>query len=85
MNNMLVPLSMLRVGQRGIVREVRGGRGFVQRLAAMGVLPGREVGVVRSGGPVIVDVLGHRLVLGRGMVHRVMIQPLEPPLSPGCE
>jgi Fe2+ transport system protein FeoA len=73
---MVIPLSMLRVGQQGIVREVRAGRGLIQRLASMGVLPGRQVRVIRSGGAVIVDVLGHRLVLGRGMVHRVMVEPL---------
>jgi Fe2+ transport system protein FeoA len=40
----------------------------------MGILPGREVRVLKSAGPVIVSVLGHRLVLGRGMVHRVLVE-----------
>ena len=71
-----MPVSMLKVGQRGIVREVRGGHGFVQRLAAMGVLPGTEISMVRSGGPVIVSVRNSRLVFGRGMAHRIIVEPL---------
>jgi len=72
----LVPVSILKVGQRGIVKEVRGGRGFIQRLAAMGILSGTEISVVQSGGPVIVNVKNSRLVFGRGMAHRIIVEPL---------
>jgi len=71
----VIPLSSFKEGQSGVVREVNGGRGFIQRLAAMGIFPGTEIRVVKSGGPVIVEHRGHRLVLGRGMVDRVMVEP----------
>lgn len=73
----MIPLSLLKEGQSGIVRKVDGGRGFVQRLAAMGIFPGARIVVVRSGGPVIVEHRGHRLLLGRGMVHRVLVDSVE--------
>jgi ferrous iron transport protein A len=58
------------------VKTIEGGRGLVQRLAEMGVLAGTELRVVRGGGPVIVDVRGHRLILGRGMAERIGVEPL---------
>jgi len=72
------PLTMLRPGSRAKVTAVYGGRGFNQRLASMGIFPGAELLLVKGGvgGPVIVEVLGGRFVLGRGMAHRVLADPL---------
>ena len=71
-------LTMLKPGTRARVTAVRGGRGFNQRLASMGIFPGAELTLVKGGvgGPVIVEVLGGRFVLGRGMAYRVMAEPL---------
>jgi len=71
-------LSLVPPNTRVKVRAVHGGRGFCQRLASMGFLPGVEMTVIRSGpgGPVIVDLGGGRLMLGRGMAHKVMVEPL---------
>ena len=71
-----MPLTMLRAGGLGKVKEIRGGRGLVQRLSAMGIFQGTEIRVVRGGGPVIINLGGNRLVLGRGMSRRVMVEPL---------
>ena len=72
-----IPLSTLKPGARGRVAAVRGGRGFNQRLASMGILPGAEILFVKgnAAGPVIVEVRGGRFILGRGMVHRVRVEP----------
>ena len=70
-------IGALRAGERAIVAQVDGGHGIIQRLAAMGILPGTELTVVRGGGPVIVEVRGNRLVLGRGMMHRVLVEAAE--------
>ena len=71
-----MPLMILQPRRRARVVGVHGGRGLTQRLAAMGILPGAEVSLIRggTGGPVIVDVRGSRFILGRGMAHRVMVQ-----------
>jgi len=60
------------------VTAVHGGRGFGRRLASMGILPGAEVRMVRGGlgGPVIVEARGSRVLVGRGMAHRVMVEPM---------
>lgn len=69
----LLSLADLGTGQTGIVRRVEGGRGLIHRLAELGLLPGTPVRVVRGGGPVILDVRGHKLLLGRGMVSHVRV------------
>ena len=71
-----MPLTMLRAGGLGKVKEIRGGRGLVQRLSAIGIFQGTEIRIVKGGGPVIIDLKGNRLVLGRGMAHSVMVEPL---------
>jgi ferrous iron transport protein A len=44
----------------------------------MGILPEAEVRLVKGGvgGPVIVEVRGTRLILGRALAHRVMVEPV---------
>jgi len=73
-----LPLPMLPLGERGTVVGVHGGRGFVRRLADMGILRGTELRLVRGamGAPVIIEVRGCRVVVGRGMAHRVLVRPL---------
>jgi Fe2+ transport system protein FeoA len=68
-------LAMLKEGQSATIRRVRGAPGAVQRLAGMGILPGRDLTVVRNWGPVIVRVRDDRFVVGRGMVHHILVEP----------
>ena len=66
-------LASVPPGEQVIVRGVEGGRGLLQRLAALGIFPGTSMRVVRNAGPVIVDVKGQRLALGRGMVRQIRV------------
>ena len=55
---------------------MHGGHGLKHRLAEMGLSVGTELLLVRSeGGPVVVEVRSTRLMLGRGMAHRIMVEP----------
>ncbi len=71
-----MPLSMARVGQTVLfVAVAEGGYGLTHRLAEMGVTPGMRMVVLNQGpGPFIVSVRGTRLVLGRGMVERILVR-----------
>jgi len=72
----LMPLTMATVGQRVIFVRADGGCGLTHRLAEMGLTRGEELEVMNRGpGPYIVSVRGGRLVLGRGMVHRILVHP----------
>ncbi|HUW99380.1 MAG TPA: FeoA family protein [Phycisphaerae bacterium] len=75
-----VPLSALPDGARARLVRVEAGHGLRARLTAMGLAPGAEVQVVanRGGGPFVVAVHGTRIVLGRGMAHKVYVVSEEP-------
>ena len=71
-----MPLAAALVGQTVTFVSARGGPGLIHRLAELGITPGAQLGVINRGpGPFIVSVRGGRLVLGRGMVHRILVRP----------
>ena len=70
-----VPLGSLKAGQSGVVQRVTGGRAVALRLAALGILPGREVRVFRNWGPLILCLQNNRLALGRGAAQHVLVSP----------
>ena len=72
----MMPLAMVHPGRRVRLVSVNGGRGLQSRLASMGLVPGVEMEVVNSRlqGPFIVEAKGSRLMLGRGMVHKILVE-----------
>jgi DtxR family Mn-dependent transcriptional regulator len=72
----LAVLSKMKEGDCGIVRKVVGGRGMIHRLAEMGICPGTAIRLVRGRGPSIVECGGHRLIVGRGMVNDILVEPV---------
>ncbi len=70
-------LDQLLTGQRAIVKEINGGRGFVGRLATLGFTPGSEVEMEANygSGPIIVNVRGVEIALGRNEAQRVLVSP----------
>jgi len=57
------------------VVDVWGGMGMKNRLAAIGIYPGATVKVVKSlPGPMIIEVSGTRLALGKGMAARIRVE-----------
>ncbi|ASJ01052.1 FeoA family protein [Thermococcus gorgonarius] len=75
---MIIPLTSLRPGEVGIVVNLQGGPNFRSKLYAMGLAPGATVRVVNvyNPGPVVVEVGGARLALGRGIASRVLVRKL---------
>jgi Fe2+ transport system protein FeoA len=71
----MMPLVMASEGSRVRLLSVRAGRQLESRLAAMGLTPGAELIVLNNGanGPFIVEVKGSRLILGRGMAHKIQV------------
>ncbi len=76
---MLKPLSDLKSGERGIVRELQGGRRLAARLAGLGLAPGALVVVVHNygRGPLTVSVMETRVALGLGQAARVLVETRE--------
>lgn len=69
-------LAAMRPGQSGVVVDVRGGQRLVERLAALGIRPGKRIMKVSSmllGGPVTVEVDRSQVALGAQMASRILV------------
>ncbi|HIQ06628.1 MAG TPA: ferrous iron transport protein A [Anaerolineae bacterium] len=72
-------LTMATPGEDVKLVAIRGGRGIRQRLADVGLTPGTVLRVVQTDdwGPLIVAFREDaRLALGRGMAHKMIVEPL---------
>ena len=69
-------LAHLPAGSQAVVATLPHPRGLAKRLIALGLTPGSEVRVLqnRGRGPLIVEVHGARLALGRGQAERVAVE-----------
>lgn len=76
MSNSTIPLTQLDTHQKGPVAELRGGRGFVSRLATLGFTPGAPLKMVQNFGfgPIIVLVRDTRIALGRGEASKIWVR-----------
>ena len=75
-NGKQTPLSKMQTGQSGVIAEIRGGYGMVNRLAALGLRPGKRITKVSSmimRGPVTVEVDRAQVAIGHGMARRIII------------
>jgi Fe2+ transport system protein FeoA len=70
-----MPLAIVQGGRRVRLVAVEAGHGLQGRLAAVGLVPGVEIEVLRNSmhGPFLVAVKGSRIVLGRGMARKIMV------------
>ena len=71
-----MPLSMTRPGEEVLLVGINAGFGLRKKLADMGLSPGVPLRIVHSQlpGPIIIEVRGSRLALGRGMAQRIMVK-----------
>ena len=71
-----VPLIRLQVGQSGVVVQIQGGPGLVNRLSAIGIRPGKKITKVSAmlmRGPVTVQVDRAQVAIGFGMARRIIV------------
>ena len=73
-----VPLSTIRPNQTGIICHLVGGHHLMSRLATLGFTPGAELTMVQNygWGPLIVEIRGTRIALGRGEASKVNVTPM---------
>jgi ferrous iron transport protein A len=75
MEQMQRPLSTIRAGQTVTIASIQAGRGLNSRLASMGLVRGTQITVVNNErpGPFVISIKGSKMMLGRGMAHKIMI------------
>jgi ferrous iron transport protein A len=71
-----LPLFMLAEGETARVVLIRGGHQLRRRLADMGIIPGKRIGVTHGvgHGPRIVKVDDSTIVIGHGMLHKIYVE-----------
>ncbi|MFC1903842.1 ferrous iron transport protein A [Chloroflexota bacterium] len=73
----LVTLRQMGAGQSGKVAQIQGGQGFINRLGAIGLRPGKRITKVSSmlmQGPVTIQSGSTRMAIGFGMANRIIVE-----------
>jgi len=71
-------LIQMERGQSGTVLQLQGGRGLVNRLNALGILPGKKITKVSAmlmRGPVTIEVDRAQIAIGFGMARKIIVKP----------
>lgn len=70
-------LASCKGGRDVRLSGIRAGRELRARLAAMGLVPGIRLRVMRQegAGPLVVALRGMRLAIGRGMAEKMDVEP----------
>jgi len=72
-----ITLTRMQPGQSGIVVQMQGGHGLVNRLSALGIMPGKRITKISSmlmRGPVTIEVDRVRVAIGHGMANKVIVK-----------
>ena len=69
------PLSTVKAGETVKLASIEAGRGLHSRLASMGLVADVEITVVNNHhpGPFVISVKNSKMMLGRGMAHKIMV------------
>lgn len=71
-----MPLAMTRAGQKLCLKEIMSGYKLRKRLEDLGMTPGVRFSVITNSmnGPLILDVRGARIAIGRGMAQKILVE-----------
>jgi len=70
-------LMQAKTGQTVRILQFEGGLGFEHKLRQLGLVPGDSARVLRHaplGGPILIEVDGRSIALGRGVASRVVVE-----------
>ena len=73
----LISLTQMQPGQSGIVVQIQGGFGLVDRLNALGIVLGKRITKIASmiaRGPVTIEIDRVQVAIGFGMASRIMVE-----------
>jgi ferrous iron transport protein A len=73
----IIRLSDLSNGKIGKIIGLNGGQGLRRKLRTIGIREGKLVKLVTAqpiGGPIVIDIDGEQIAIGRGMAQKIMIE-----------
>ncbi len=74
---MITTLAKLKGGDFAVVKEIKGGHSVHHRLGRLGLHPSDRIRVIRNGffgGPVLIEVHGIEVGIGKGMAEKVEVE-----------
>ncbi len=75
---MQTPITSLRVGSVAKIVALQGqGSSFQRKLRTMGIREGKSLKVVAAyplAGPIVIDIEGRQITLGRGIARRIVVE-----------
>ena len=72
-----IQLSNLPKGKEAVIVDYLGSRGFAQKAIQMGLNRNEKLKVLDSfGGPVVIEIHGSKLALGRGVAMKILVRSL---------
>jgi len=74
---MITTLDLVKESRKVKVLDISGGWGIRQRLGGLGIHPGDKIIVKKSAimrGPILIDIHGNQVALGRGVARRIMVE-----------
>lgn len=72
-----ITLRQMQPGQSGIVFQIQGGHGLINRLNALGIRPGQKIiktGSTLMRGPVTIKVGNAQVAIGFGMADKIIVE-----------
>jgi len=72
-----VTLRDVKAGQMVVIKSLWGGFGQRRKLLGLGIYPGEKIKMLQSagfGGPVLIEVRGVEVALGRGIAGKVEVE-----------
>jgi len=76
-NGKQVTLTQMRARRSGIVLQIHGGHGLINRLSVLGIRPGKRITKVSSmlmRGPVTIAIDRAQVAIGFGMASKIMVE-----------
>ena len=76
---MIVDITQLQPGEKGMVVDIQGGWGLIRKLDALGIRRGVKIMKISSQflrGPVIIQVGGTQVAIGFGMAKRIIVEKI---------
>jgi ferrous iron transport protein A len=73
----LISLTQMQPGQGGTVVRIQGGFGLIDRLNALGIMPGKRITKISSmiaRGPITIEVDRAQVAIGFGMANRIIVE-----------
>lgn len=73
-------LTEVKAGKKVIIKQISGGFGIKNRFESLNIREGKEIQVVASGpfrGPLILNIDGCKLAVGRGMAAKISVEVVD--------